>query len=309
VATLVALSAGCGGGAEPPAEPSTPYVLVLGIAQDGGVPQVGSDHPGWDDPDRRERVAALALVDPASGGRWLFDATPDLPEQLHALDRAAPSEGPKPGLQGIFLTHAHIGHYTGLMFLGHEALGASGVPVFAMPRMASFLSSNGPWSQLVTYGNIRLLPLDDGVPVAVSSTLRVTPLRVPHRQEYADVVGYRIDGPDRSLLYVPDIDSWEAWDTMGTRIEEVVRSVDVALVDGTFFANGEIPGRDMTGFPHPFVTHSMARLASLPADVRSRIRFIHLNHTNRVLVPGSDERRAVLDAGFGVAAEGDRHPL
>eukprot|EP00957_Ditylum_brightwellii_P156501 11911053-Ditylum_brightwellii.AAC.1 len=62
---------------------------------------------------------------------------------------------------GIFLTHAHIGHYTGLMYLGREALGAVDVPVYAMPRMRSFLKNNGPWSQLVSLGNINIQNLEE----------------------------------------------------------------------------------------------------------------------------------------------------
>jgi pyrroloquinoline quinone biosynthesis protein B len=144
-----------------PAADDAPYIVVLGVAQDGGVPQAGNPgDPAWDDPVRRKLTASLALVDPVSGERWMFDATPDFRAQLQRLDRIAPCE-PAPGLAGIFLTHAHIGHYTGLMFLGHVSMGSSGVPVFAMPRMAEFLRSNGPWSQLVRLGNIALHELAD----------------------------------------------------------------------------------------------------------------------------------------------------
>ncbi|HSR51122.1 MAG TPA: MBL fold metallo-hydrolase, partial [Acidobacteriota bacterium] len=169
-----------------------PFVVVLGIAQDGGVPQTGSKHhPGWDDPSRVRRVVNLGLVDPRSGRRWMFEATPDIKHQLHRLDQVAPHPE-SPGLAGIFLTHAHIGHYTGLMLLGHESLGARGTPVYAMPRMSDFLSNNGPWDQLVRYGNIELRPLSDGEPVELAADLKVIPLLVPHRQEYSEVVGFRI---------------------------------------------------------------------------------------------------------------------
>ena len=232
-----------------------PYVLVLGIGQDGGVPQAGTkDHPGWSDPAARHLVVSLALVDPATSQRWLFEATPDFREQLHRLDAAFPVEE-KPGLAGVFLTHAHMGHYTGLMFLGHESMGAQGVPVYAMPRMQDYLRTNGPWDQLVRYENIALRPLADGVPVRLNDRLTVTPFLVPHRQEYSEVAGFRIDGPNRSVLFIPDIDAWETWEAQGTRIEALLADVDVAYLDATFYANGELPGRDMSGFPHPFITH------------------------------------------------------
>lgn len=310
-ALLGSVALACAPACTPPAcaQDAAPYLMVLGVAQDGGVPQAGTvAHPGWDDPARRRLVVCLALVDPATGQRWLFEATPDFREQLHRLDEAAPTQD-RPGLSGIFLTHAHIGHYTGLMFVGHESMGAQGVPVYAMPKMRAYLEANGPWSQLVRYHNIELRALEDGQPVALNERLRVTPFAVPHRQEFSEVAGFRVDGPDRSVLFIPDIDSWEEWDTLGTRIEDALAEVDVAYLDASFYADGEIPGRDMSGFPHPFITHSMARFGSLPADERAKVRFIHLNHTNPALWPDSEARRTILRNGYRVAEEGERVEL
>lgn len=287
---------------EPDAQP---FLLVLGIAQDGGVPQAGTRHrPAWQAPDFRRLATSLAVVDPASRSRFLFEATPDLREQLAMLDRLAPVDD-GPGLHGIFLTHAHMGHYTGLMFLGHESMGARGVPVYAMPRMGDFLRAHGPWSQLVKYENIELRPLTANQPTELGR-LEVTPLPVPHRQEFSEVVGYRIEGPRRSVLFIPDIDSWEEWDAAGVRIEDEIAKVDVAYLDATFFINGEIPGRDMSGFPHPFITHSMERFKDLPAAEKNKVVFIHLNHTNPALDPHGAARRQIEAAGFRVAEEGER---
>jgi pyrroloquinoline quinone biosynthesis protein B len=286
-----------------------PYVVVLGIAQDAGVPQAGTRaHPGWDDPTARRLVACVAVVDPLTSERWLFDATPDFRAQLHRLDAMAPVEA-KPGLSGIFLTHAHMGHYTGLMYLGHESMGTRGVPVYAMPRMRDYLSSNGPWDQLVRYENIELRELEDGARVVLNERLSVVPFRVPHRQEYSEVVGFRIDGPRRSVVFLPDIDSWEEFDAAGTRIEDVLADVDVAYLDASFYANGEIPGRDMSGFPHPFITHSMERFQPLPATERAKVRFIHLNHTNPALRADSEARRNIRSRGYRVADELERVEL
>ena len=294
--------------AKNPSEEPAPFVLVLGVAQDAGVPQAGShDHPAWEEPSLRRRASCLALVDPANGRRWLFDATPDFREQLYRLHQAAPLEGEgRSVLDGIFLTHAHIGHYTGLMMLGHEALGARGVPVHAMPRMAEFLRTNGPWSQLVRYQNIELRELGAGRVVELGGGLEVTPFLVPHRQEFSEVVGFRIEGPGRRVIFIPDIDRWEDWDQ---DLEKVLVGVDAAYLDGTFYANGEIPGRDMSGFPHPMITTTMDRLGHLAPEERAKVRFIHLNHTNPALRPESEERREVMRRGFRLAEEGERFGL
>ncbi|MFQ5791841.1 MAG: MBL fold metallo-hydrolase, partial [Acidobacteriota bacterium] len=233
---------------------------------------------------------------------------PDFREQLHLLDEVVPVVA-SPGLDGIFLTHAHMGHYTGLMFLGFESIGADAVPVYAMPKMASYLESNGPWDQLVRYHNIALRRLSDRIAVSLNGRLTVTPFLVPHRQEYSEVAGFRIEGPRRSVVFIPDINGWEEWDDWGTRVEEVIAATDVAYLDGSFFAHGEIPGRDMSGFPHPLISDSMRRFSTLPAEEKGKIRFIHLNHTNPVLRPGSDARREVETAGFHIAEELERMPL
>jgi len=238
----------------------------------------------------------------------MIDATPDFSRQLLALHRA--SRGPaRPVLDGIFLTHAHAGHYPGLLLLGKEAIGARGVPTHAMPRMAEFLRANGPWSQLVALGNIELRPLAAGRPVLLADDLSVTPVLVPHRQEFSETVAFRIDGRERSVLWMPDIDSWHELDAAGTRIEDLIASVDVAYLDGTFFANGEIPGRDMSGFPHPFIEHSLSRFAALPERERAKIRFIHLNHTNPALDANGPAARRIRAAGMAVAVEGEIEPL
>jgi pyrroloquinoline quinone biosynthesis protein B len=291
-------------------EAQPPFLVVLGIAQDGGYPQAGSkpDHAAWRDPSQRRLVSCLGLVDPVSGQRWLFDATPDFKEQLHRFDVASP-HAHTPGLDGIFLTHAHVGHYTGLVHLGKEILGTAGVPVWAMPRMHGFLTGNGPWSQLVELGNIDLRRLHEGESVQLNDRLTVTPVSVPHRDEFSETVGFLIEGPSQSIFFLPDIDKWQAWDeTAGDgALERILERVDVAYLDGSFYADGEVPGREMSEIRHPFISESLERLAG--SSHRDKIRFIHLNRTNPAIVDGSEAQLAVRRAGFRLAREGERVDL
>jgi len=278
---------------------------VLGVAQDGGVPHIGCRQERCEaarrDPARRERVAALGLVDEAAGRRFLIDATPDLPSQVESLGPPRPRE--QGVVDGILLTHAHVGHYTGLMYLGREALSAGGIPVWATPRMARFLRENGPWSQLVALGNVSLREMEPGAAVALTDRLRVTPLLVPHRDELSDTVAFRVEGPERSLLYLPDIDKWERWDR---RLADEVGRVDWALLDGTFEDPAEVPGRSLAEIPHPLVGETVALLG--PGPRRAKVLFVHLNHTNRLL---RDEAAAAALAakGFGVARDGQELEL
>jgi len=285
--------------------PDGPYTLVLGIAQDAGYPQAGTkSSPAWDDHSLRRLATCLALVDPPSGQRWLFDATPDFKEQLHQLDGVAP-DARLPGLDAIFLTHAYIGHYTGLIHLSRESIGTRDLPVYAMPRMERFLRDNGPWEQLVTLRNIEIRPLRDYEPVTLSPDITVTPLLVPHRDEYSETVAFRIAGPSHAVLYLPDINGWDDWEATGTCIEDVLSTVDVAYLDGTFLSAEELPGRDLREIPHPVINSSIERFARLPASERAKIHFIHLNQSNPLIRDDAEAHALMREAGFGVAREGE----
>jgi len=283
-------------------------IYVLGVAQDAGYPQTGCYQPhcmrAWEDESLRRDASSIAVVDESAHSKYIFDATPDMREQLYALQKIATDADY--ALNGVFLTHAHIGHYVGIMHFGHEAMGAHDIPVYAMPRMHEFLSTNGPWDQLVRYKNIALQMMQDGNAIEFSDQLTVTPFRVPHRDEYSETVGYRIAGPNKSAVFIPDIDKWEDWDT---DIRDVIRGVDYALLDASFFADGELPGRDMSAIKHPFVSESMELFKDLTNEEKARVVFIHFNHTNPLLIDDSEERALVEKQGFRVAYEGMRLEL
>ena len=284
-----------------PALAQRQQLVVLGVAQDAGYPQLGAvqEFAAVELGQRaRQKVVALGVVDEKTQQKFLFEATPDLPAQFFALNEWLPTPGTLP--TGIFLTHGHMGHYTGLLYLGREAAGASAVPVYAMPRMADFLTRNAPWSQLLALRNVALQPLAAGQPVALNPALRVTPFLVPHRDEFTETVGFEIQGQHHKAVFIPDIDKWSKWPTS---LLEVIKKADYVLLDATFYRNGEIP-RDMAEVPHPFVEETVQLLATLPARERAKVYFIHFNHTNPLLNPASPERQQVLQLGFKVADEG-----
>ena len=289
------------------AEERAPYIYILGVAQDAGFPQAGcyKPHcmPGWNDPEKKINATSLGLIDPTSKKKYIFEATPNFPEQLFLLEQEAPSDDFS--LNGIFITHAHIGHYTGLMYLGREAMGAKGLPVYVMPKMEQYLRENGPWSQLIALNNISLIPLRNDHS-EVLNNLKVTPFLVPHRDEFSETVGYSIQGPKKTALFIPDINKWSQWKE---NILERIQLVDYALIDATFYDNNELPGRDMSKIPHPFVVETMATLSLLPREQREKVWFIHMNHTNPLLNVNSDQAQGVRAQGFNIATTGLRLKL
>lgn len=282
-----------------------PFITILGIAQDGGFPHINNPLE-FEAIDKglknREKVVSLGLIDPKARKKYLFEATPDLPSQLNDLASIMPGESI---VDGIFLTHAHMGHYTGIMHLGREALGGQQIPVFAMPRMELFLKTSGPWSQLVDLENIKLIPIQNKQKTVLSSMLTVTPFIVPHRDEFSETVGYRIQGPNHSALFIPDIDKWSAWDT---DIVDEVAKVDYAFIDATFYAEGEIP-RPMSEVPHPFIEETVALFAKADATTKSKIIFIHFNHSNPLIDEQHPKRIDLEKKGFRFAREGDVYAL
>lgn len=280
------------------------YLVVLGIAQDAGFPQAGCEkeccQAYWKGKEDKKGITCLALVVRTAKKYWLIEATPDIAIQLKKLQQFLPVT-PDYTPDGIFITHAHIGHYTGLMQLGREAMGASAIPVYVMPRMDSFLRHNGPWSQLVQLNNIELRSMKEDSLVELAPTVQVTPFRVPHRDEYSETAGLVISSGKSKVLFIPDIDKWEKWNR---EISSVIKDYTVVLIDGTFYKNGELPGRDMSEVPHPFVEETARLVINLPDSVKSKVHFIHFNHTNPLLKRTSTEKDQVRAAGFNVAEEG-----
>ena len=289
------------------AEERAPYIYILGVAQDAGFPQAGCYKPhcmlGWNDPERKISATSIGLIDPSSKKKYIFEATPDFPEQLFMLEQEAPSDDFS--LNGIFITHAHIGHYTGLMYLGREAMGANGLPIYVMPKMEQYLRENGPWSQLIALNNISLVSLRNEYS-QVLNNLKVTPFLVPHRDEFSETVGYSIEGPKKTALFIPDINKWSQWEE---KILEQIQLTDYALIDATFYDSNELPGRDMSKIPHPFVVETMATLSVLPKEQKEKVWFIHMNHTNPLLNLNSYEAKEVRAQGFNIASTGLRLKL
>ena len=283
------------------------YITILGTAQDGGFPHIGCQKQCCDDFYKgilpKQQVVSLGLVDKESQQKFLFEATPDISTQLADLEKNHLKTNTI--IDGVFMTHAHMGHYAGLLYFGKEALGKKDIPVYAMPKMKEFLSNNGPWSQLVTTQNIVFLDLQKDSIVPLSNALKVTPFLVPHRDEFSETVGYKIEGNTNSALFIPDINKWSLWEK---NIVEEVKKVDYAFIDATFFKEGEI-NRPMSEVPHPFIEETVALFENESLATKNKVIFIHFNHTNPALQSNSKERNDLELLGFRFATEGQRFKL
>ena len=241
------------------------------------------------------------MIDTENRKTYLFDATPDIGAQMKMLTKYE-TESDKDLVDGVFLTHPHIGHYTGLMYLGKEAMDAKNTPVYVMPRMKKFLTENGPWNQLIKRKNVILQKIENENPVSLSKSIEVTPILVPHRDEYSETVGYHIKGPNKSALFIPDINEWGKWEK---DIVDEIQKVDYAFLDAAFYSGKEINNRDISEIPHPFVIESFEKFKELSKKEKEKIVFIHFNHTNPLLNSNSQESKLVIENGFKIGKIND----
>ncbi|MBK9109595.1 MAG: MBL fold metallo-hydrolase [Saprospiraceae bacterium] len=278
-------------------------VLVLGISQDGGYPHMACRkaccNNAWNSDSLKQYIVSLAIVDWKTNEWWLIEATPDIARQIHLFQELTQGQFPYMP-QGIFITHAHIGHYSGLMQLGREVLNSSKMPVYVLPKMKAFLEQNGPWSQLVKLENIQIVSLNAGEEKLVSQDNSITPFLVPHRDEYSETAGFRIKCGSRDYLFIPDIDKWEKWE-MGI-VEEIKKS-DVAFIDATFYHEGELTNRSLEEIPHPLVVETVKLFEKEEAKHKEKIKFIHFNHTNPLLW-STDLQNHIKSLGFHITIQG-----
>ena len=280
---------------------SSPYIIILGTIQDAGSPHMGCEKSCcirlFKNPDPNRKVVSLGLVDPSEKKYWLIEASPDFITQCRDLKTISKFEHAK-SPDGIFLTHAHIGHYTGLMYLGKESYNSRDVPVFAMTRMKGFLIKNGPWSQLFKINNIKINNINHQEEIKLSDNLSITPFLVPHRDEFSETVGFKINGPKKSILFIPDIDKWGKWNK---NLIQEIKKADLALLDGTFYDSKEVNNRNISEIPHPFIIETMDLFKEENNSEKSKINFIHLNHTNPLLDTSSAAFKKVKESGFNTA--------
>ncbi|MGY8919850.1 MAG: MBL fold metallo-hydrolase [Flavobacteriales bacterium] len=285
--------------------PPDQFITVLGTIQDAGYPHIGCVkyccNEGFNSKDVNF-VTSLGLTDLTDGKYFLIEATPDITKQLKYLKKDSPS---KTVIDGVFITHAHIGHYTGLMYFGREALGAYKVPVFVMPKMKLFLESNSPWNQLIDLNNIKLSESIENRKISISNNLLIIPFTVPHRDEFSETVGYKILGPNKSALFIPDINKWSLWKK---DILEEVKKVDYAFLDATFFQDGEV-NRSMSEIPHPFIVETLKLFKNESFEIKNKIHFIHFNHTNISLERNNSVIDSITRLGYNFSQFGDQLSL
>ena len=282
-------------------------LMVLGTVQDGGFPQAGCFKECCKSIDKTQKrlISSIAIINKETNDCWIIDITPDFKDQIKLIKDFL-SIDTLPNIKGVFLTHAHIGHYIGLLDLGVEVMNMDSIPVYAMPKMKSFLENNAPFNFLIESGNIIINSIDNDNVVSLSDQVFIRPFLVPHRNELSETAGYNIKSNSKSIIYIPDIDAWSLWEN---NILDVIKENDLLFLDGTFYDSNELPDRDISKVPHPFVCESLKIFSDLNHADKQKILFTHLNHSNPLLNQNSLESKSLADKGFKILSEKQVFPI
>ena len=271
---------------------------VIGTAQDGGVPHLGCVksccNQVWNDKNKIRNPSSIAIINKKAKKYWLFDITPQIKVQMHSIQHY----GCK--LAGVFITHAHYGHYIGLLELGLEVLNTKSVPIYVMPRMFNFINNNKPFNLLISNQNIVLEKINSHNSLNLFPGLKIYAFEVPHRNEFSETVGFNIKSKNKSIIYLPDIDTWDKWND---NLLNVIKDNDLLFIDGTFYDHNELINRNTSSIPHPSIKDTIERLDDLNISEKNKIFFIHFNHTNPVINVQSKEYKELSNKGYNVVNE------
>lgn len=303
---------------------------ILGSAAGGGFPQwncnyrlsraVRNGEPGF----RARTQSSLGVS--ADGKDWvLFNASPDIREQIAAIRELQPSEdGPLRAspIRAVILTNADVDHIAGLLSLRERHR----FVVYATARVLGVLAENSIFNVLDNeLVERRELPLNVPTPIidpdGKPTTIMVEAFPVPGKvalfledagkaeegfgTQEGDTVGVRVwqEGHHATALYVPGCAAIDA------DLKERIAAAACLFFDGTVYTDDEMStagvgaktGRRMG---HLHIGGSGGSMELL-ADVAPKHRiYVHINNTNPILDDNSPEATAVRAGGWEIGYDG-----
>ena len=278
-------------------------VTVLGISQDGGHPQPGCLRSCCANITEPHYPVSLGIRS-SEGTNLLIEATRHLGDQFTIWGQTK--------VDHLLLTHAHLGHVDGLGLFGREAIAARGIELHVSDDMYHLIDRTPQWNLMIQQGVFNLQTFTAGDVVFSQGELSIEAVRIPHRAELSDMHAFIIRGKSKSLLFLTDHDTWK--ETLAVHNCSTIRellgklNVDIAFIDGTFWSEDELAGRNQETVPHPPVLQTLKMLGEKKQG-DPEIIFTHLNHTNPLYNRDSEQYAEVKRLGWSVAHQGQRFTL
>lgn len=268
-------------------------IIILGTSQDGGNPHFMCECPNCVQSQIKhiERyVSCIGIIGDSKA--FIIDATPDLPKQYNLFSKFLKTSNLQ--LTGIFLTHLHIGHYTGLIYFGKESISAKNFPLFSTKENLHFLQSNKPFFYLFERNEVQGFTIEPGIKLMLDKSLSILPFEVPHRNEDGNTLGFQIISKNsKKALYIPDIDY------LTPEVDKLVSESNLIFLDATFYKQTELMRQKQ--IPHPPMVETIQRYG---LQDKGKFYFIHVNHSNPVLDSESEEYNNVVKNNYEIASQG-----
>ncbi len=304
-------------------------VLVLGAAAGGGFPQWNSNAAACNrarrgDPAASARTQASIAVSADDEHWFLFNASPDLRQQIEATPELHPRHGLRSSpIAGVVLTGADVDAIAGLLTLRER----QPLTVYATAKVQAVLKANSIFDVLaadtvarvvLTLERSQPLLLPHGAPSGLSVECFAVPGKVPLYMEQPggippvvlgeDTVGVMISDSRLRLFFIPGCAA------MTDSIARRLRGAELVLFDGTLWRDDEMiraglgskSGRRMG---HMSLTGAEGTMAGFSKLAVKRKVLLHINNSNPVLLEDSSERAELMAAGWEVAHDGMRLSL
>jgi pyrroloquinoline quinone biosynthesis protein B len=289
------------------------HATILGSSAGGGFPQwncgcpncraIRAGQPGYD----ARTQDSLAVRAEGSERALLVNASPDILSQIQQTKALWPRAARHSPISAIALTNGDLDHVLGLFSLRESwplALYVTGAVRRGLEASAFIRTLRRFEGQLV----VRELRLDAPVAIADASGeplgLEVQALPLAGKLP-VHFVGHAEPSPEDAVgLVIREGRSSIVYAAACATADVALPTEGVLLFDGTFYREDELVGlglskshaRDMAHVP---IVESMHRVGT-----GMRRIYTHINNTNPILAPDTEERRAVLAAGWEIAFDG-----
>ncbi|MFD2176491.1 pyrroloquinoline quinone biosynthesis protein PqqB [Veronia pacifica] len=297
-------------------------VVVLGSAAGGGFPQWNchcrmcrSVREGTSRAQPRTQ-SSIAVSD--NGERWVvINASPDIRQQINASPQLCNADGLRgSAISAVIVTDAQIDHTTGLLIL------REGLPLdlYCTARVEQELTSSYPILTMMSHWHSgyrihSIDPLGDSWQIPSVPGLRFEPVLLEsnappfsanrNKPMPGDTIGLKITDTfsGNYLLYAPGLAK------PAPEVVSALSDASCVMMDGTLWTDDEMilaglgdqRGSDMG---HLSVSGEQGMLALLADFEKPRKVLIHINNTNPILDPDSEEYQAVAAQGVEVAFDG-----
>ena len=308
------------------------YLEILGSAAGGGFPQWncncrncrllrGGTFRG------KPRLQTQVALSPDRNSWFLLNASPDLRLQIERTPCLYPQSGGRHSpISGVLVTGADIDQIAGLLSLRE----LHRLSLYSTPSIRRILEEDNTvfgmlkriphqlsWHEITPGEHFPLLDpsgTNSGIGCTVFSLASrypayVLPQRASSLKPDEAQLGVLVESPSGGkLAYLPAVRD------ISPPLVERLSLVDLVLFDGTFWSDDELiqiqaSGASAGEMGHIPVSGENGSLRKLAALRCPRKVFIHVNNTNPMLDESSPQYRAVREAGWEVAEDGNQFEL